>query len=318
MTSKKKRWLPLIGLGLAGCLVFAASDLPASRDLKKSRLNVIASESLFATVNQSDASASMQVWMRQVGKMNGFQFEAKIEITPSIGLMRQRLKEHWADLLVLDTPDFLVLADLGLVEVLAAGTIRGQLAASPYLLLTRSPLEGGQLSALRGKRIRVASRTKSNLGLIWLETLLAGSRLGRAGGFFSSVEAGYRANACVLPLFFGKIDACVVDSASWDSLQELNPQLGRLRVAAASEPLLEGLVAMPVEKLAYRSELIDSVLNLHKTAAGEELVVAFRTGPVIRVEGKRFDSVRSLTSRYRRLAGEAETGPGRGTGKERH
>jgi ABC-type phosphate/phosphonate transport system substrate-binding protein len=248
-----------------------------------------------------------------------------MELGRSIGQIRESLKEHSVDLLVLDTTEYLSLADAGLIEAVAAGTNRGQLLAFPYLLLTKDALEAGQLDVLRGKRIVVASRTKSNLGLVWLETLLAENRLGRAASFFGSVEIGYRASACVLPLFFGKIDACVVDTRNWESIKELNPQLGRLRVAARSEALLEGLIAMPIEPHLYQSELIDSILNLHKTPAGEQLCMVFKTGTLVRVGREPFESVRVLCNRYRRIVDRSGDGSGHDAGrlgelagKERH
>lgn len=293
--------LLLVWLHLAGNGALRASDPPALPVLKPARLYVIASELLFGTINPSDATASMRIWTEQIGRIRGFQFDSKVEIAGSVGQMRQSLTERSVDLLVLDTPDYLPLADARLIEVVAAGTTRGHLGAFPYLLLTKDGAEAGQLDKMRGKRIAIASRTKSNMGLVWLETLLAENRLGRAAAFFGSVEIGYRASACVLPLFFGRIDACIVDSANWESLQELNPQLGRLRVTARSEALLEGLIAMPVQRHAYQSELIESILNLHKTPAGEQLGVVFKTGPLVRVGREQFESVRVLCGKYRRM-----------------
>jgi ABC-type phosphate/phosphonate transport system substrate-binding protein len=299
--------LPLIWLSLAAAGALLAGDTPVAPALKKARLHVIASELLFSTVNSGDALASMRIWAEQIGKTRGFQFDTKMEIGRSVGQMRDSLKEHSVDLLVLDTTEYLALADAGLVEALAAGTIRGQLLAFPYLLLTKDASEGG-IEGLRGKRIVVVSRLKSNLALVWLETLLADSKLGRAAAFFGSVENGYRASACVLPLFFGKIDACVVDAGNWDSIKELNPQLGRLRVVARSEAVLEGLIAKPVEPHPYQNELIDSVMNLHKTPAGEQLSLVFKTGVLVRVGKEPFESVRALCGKYRRIVNPSGDG----------
>jgi len=236
--------------------------------------------------------------------------EAKMEISRSFGQMRQSLKERAVDVLVLDTPDYLHLADARLIEALAAGTSRGQLMAFPYLLLTNDSSAPGPLAGLRGKRITVASRTKLNMGLVWLETLLAENRLGRAQSFFGSVDISYRAASCVLPLFFSKIDACVVDSGNWESIKELNPQLGRLRVVARSEALLEGLIAMPTPPHPYQSDLIDAILTLHKTPAGSQIGVIFKSGPLMRVGREQFESMRELCNRYRRLVDPSGNLPG--------
>lgn len=310
-------------LGYAGSIVLRASD-PAT--LKKVRLNVVASESMLTTVNPQDAIASMGIWVNKLGISRGYECESKIEITVSLGQIRQKLREHAVDLLVLDTPDYLTLGDEGLVQAVAVGTNGGQVAAFPYLLLTNGASGSDELAGLRGKRIIVASRTKSNMGLVWLETLLAESRLGRVATFFGSMETTYRGSSCVLPLFFGKIDACVVDSQTWEAVKELNPQLGRLRVVARSDALLEGLLAMPVQpQSVYQSDVIDALLNLHKTVAGGQLGVVFKAGPQVRAEKAQFESERALCSKYRRMVDPSGDFPGAtvrrpavATGKERY
>jgi ABC-type phosphate/phosphonate transport system substrate-binding protein len=302
--------LPLWAVLVSLCEMPArAADRPAGVGLRHTRLHVMASESLFGTVNQGDATASMRVWTEQIGRIHGFQFDSKVAIAHSIAQMRQGLKDHDVDLLILDTLDYLSLAESKLVEVLAAGTTRGQPGAFPYVLLTQKRTAAVQIGDLRGKRIGIASRTKSSLGLVWLETVLAENKLGRAASFFSSVDVGYRASACVLPLFFGKIDACVVDSENWEALKELNPQLGLLPALARSEPLQEGVIALPMQLHPYQRELVDSVLTLHKTAAGEQLGIVFKTGPLQRAVREQFDSVRDLCVRYKRTVDPSGVAP---------
>ncbi|MGC4052302.1 MAG: hypothetical protein QM757_23460 [Paludibaculum sp.] len=163
-----------------------AGDLPGRPVLTRSFLRVAASESVFANVNQADAVASMKVWSDQMAKLRGFQLDAKVEIAQSLAQMRQSLKDRTVDLLVLDTPDYLTLAETNLLDVVFAGTAKGQLAAYPYLLLIDDPSGSVPITSLREKRVVVCSRTKSNLGLVWLETLLAENHLGRAASFLAA------------------------------------------------------------------------------------------------------------------------------------
>lgn len=285
-----------------------AGDMPAAPGLTRSYLRVSASESVFANVNQTDAVASMKIWSEQIGKSRGLQLDAKVGIAQSMAQMRQSLKERMVDLLVLDTPDYLTLAETNLLDAVFAGTNRGQLAAYPYLLLVDDPSGAMPLAGLREKRVVVTSRTKSNLGLIWLETLLAENRLGRASTLFGGLEINYRSSQCVMPLFFHRIDACVIDSGNWEAMKELNPQLGRLHVVAYSEPFLEGAVAMPIQPHPHQAELIASLLNMHKTPAGEQLGIVFKIGPLVRVNKAQFESVRVLRNKYRRLVETSSAG----------
>ena len=124
---KLLRTLPLLLFWLChvGNSALGAGDPPVSPGLKRARLHVVGSETLFGMVNRGDAIAAMSIRTEQIGRIRGFRFESKMEIAQSIGQMRQDLTEHSVDLLVLDTPDYLSLDDARLVEAVAAGTIRG-------------------------------------------------------------------------------------------------------------------------------------------------------------------------------------------------
>lgn len=274
---------------------------------RRARLYVTGSESLLTRVNRGDAASTVKVWIREVGKRLAIEFEARVDVLAAAGETAARLKERTIDLLVLDACDYLPLAAAGLVEPVATGSRRGRVGAFPYLLLAR---EAGPLAGLRGKRLIVCSRTKSGIGRMWTETLLAENGLDRAHRFFGSVKTTYQASSCVLPLFFGSAEACVVDGEGWELVKELNPQLGRLKILASSEPFLEGVIAMPVQPHPYRDEMVRGILDLHTTPAGGQLATVFRTGPLVRVGNGELESLRRLLERYRLIEGGAGR-PGR-------
>jgi len=281
-------------------LCVLALSAQESKPLRPARLNVMASESMFPSVNRADAIASIRVVVETVARNRGFQVQSTVEVASTTEQLTARLRAGLVDVLVIDTPHYLSLASMNLLELVASGSNQGRSAAYPYLLLTRegSASEPGDL---RGKRIVVCSRTKSDLGLVWLDTLLTEHRLGVHSAFFESVTLTYRPSTCVLPLYFGKIDACVVDSESWDTVRELNPQLSKLKVVAKSEGLVEGVVAFAMQPHPYRQEIMDALLDLHRTAAGQQMTVLFRTGPLRRARKEDYEPVRNLLQRHSRL-----------------
>jgi ABC-type phosphate/phosphonate transport system substrate-binding protein len=253
---------------------------------------------MLPAVNRSDAIASMMVFVRALAKNQGFEVDSKVEVLRTVEEMAARLKEKSVDLLVLDTPHHLALTAANLIEVVAAGTNHGQVGAYPYLLLVR---DSSTLAGLQGKRVVVSSRTKADLGMVWLETLLSDNRLGRAVRHFESVATTYKPSACILPLSFGRIDACIVDAYGWELAKELNPQLAKLKTVAHSEPLVEGAIAVPTYPHPYRQEMFTAMLELHGTPAGHQLVTLFKTGPLVRARKEYFDSIRTLMARYAQL-----------------
>jgi hypothetical protein len=104
-----------------------------------------------------------------------------------------------------------------------------------------------------------------------------------------------------LPLFFGTVDACVVDETNLNLAKEMNPQLGQLRVLARSRPMIGSVIATPVEPIPYQNELLDTILALHEDARGRQLLMVFKTDRVVRVQPGDLDSARELWRDYSRL-----------------
>src|ERR1019366_5427279 len=117
---------------------------------------------------------------------------------------------------------------------------------------------------LRGKDLLMAARGSGETGMAWLEVLLGKEKLPRAAAFFSSVTAAAKPQACILPVFFGTADACLVDEVNLNLAEEMNPQLGQLRVLARSRPMVESVIGVPAEPHPYQKELIDSMLSLDR------------------------------------------------------
>jgi phosphonate transport system substrate-binding protein len=109
----------------------------------------------------------------------------------------------------------------------------------------------------------------------------------------------------VLPLFFGALDACVVDEVNLELLKEMNPQLAKLRVLARSAPLLESVIATPVEPHPHRKELLETILALNNSPRGRQLLMVFRTGRLVHFKPGDLDTTRALWLEHGRLFGSA-------------
>jgi phosphonate transport system substrate-binding protein len=206
------------------------------------------------------------------------------------------------DLLVLDAAEYLELETSHLiVPVLTHARSLHDKALYSYVLLVAPSSAATTIASLRGKNILAASRSGSNTGAAWLDVLLGKEKLGRAAAFFTSIKVPDKAQACILPLFFGSVDACVVDDANLDLAKEMNPQLAKLRVLARSRPVIESVIAMPAEPIPYQKELIDAMLSLHEEPRGRQLLTIFKTDRLVPLLPGDLDSARELWRDYDRL-----------------
>jgi phosphonate transport system substrate-binding protein len=261
-------------------------------------------------INQDDASAAFKVWFDVVGREKGFILDSKADVVDSVREIRERLQSHTVDILVLDVAEYLELEGSRLiVPVLthARGVHEGALYS--YVLLVNPSLAATTIAGLRGKKLLVSARNGSNAGTVWIDVLLSKEKLGRAASFFASINVPDKPQACILPLFFGRVDACVLDEVNLNLAKEMNPQLGQLRVLARSRPMVESVIAMPTEPFPYQKELMDAMLSLHEDPHGRQMLMVFKTDRLVRIQPGDLDSARELWRDYGRLPGSPPNRP---------
>jgi ABC-type phosphate/phosphonate transport system substrate-binding protein len=287
----------------------AANATPGG--LRPSRLRGIASSRVFADVNRNDARAGLKVWFDVVARERGYVLDSKVDILDSVAEIGERLRSNSVELVTLGARDYLELENSNLlVPVLTDARTTGG-ALFSYVLLVNASAGATSVANLRGKNILVSARGSGETGMAWLEVLLAKEKLGRAAGFFGSVQAAAKPQACILPVFFGTVDACVVDEVNLQLAKEMNPQLGQLKVLARSRPMIESVIAVPAEPHPYQKELIDSMLSLHEDPRGRQLLMVFKTDRLVRIQPGDLDSARELWRDYDRVTGSS---PGRQPG----
>jgi len=294
-----------VAMGLAG-----AED-PSGRTVslnsgatRDARLYEIATSAMFADVNPNDARAAMKVWFDILAQQKGFRLESKVDIIDSLTEIRERLEKHSVDVLMLGVTDYLQLETSGLLSLVGTDSRNPQgEELYSYVLLVNPSSGRSTLAGLRGKKVLVASRGSGKTGSAWLDVLLSEEKLGRATSFFGSVRMPDKPQACILPLFFGTADACIVDEVNLNLAKEMNPQLGRLKVLARSPPLIDGVIAVPAEARPYQQELINGILSLHHDLRGRQLLMVFKTDQIVRIRPSTLDSSRQLWNDYNRLTG---------------
>jgi phosphonate transport system substrate-binding protein len=295
-----------MAIGVAVAQQDSASQPPATGDggLRDARLYEIAKSSMFNGVNANDARAALKVWFEVLGRQKGFRLESKVDVVDSLMEIRDRLQKHSVDVVLLGTTDYLQLESSGTVEPVLTDARNSQGEELYSFLLLVNPASGvTSIAGLRGKDILVSSRDLGNTAGAWLDVLLSKEKLGRAASFFGSFRTSDKPQACILPLFFGKVDACVVDEVNLNLAKEMNPQLGRFRVLARSRPMLEGVICVPTEARLFRKEFVDSMLSLHLDPVGRQLLLVFKTDRIVRIRPGDLDSARELWSDYNRLPG---------------
>ena len=284
--------------------------------LRPARLYGIATSTMFDNVNRNDARAALKVWFDVVGRQRGFVLDSKIDVVDSVAEIRERLLSHSVNLISLAVIDYLEMESSRLLVPVLTDS-RSPRGTAPYsYVLVVGPSSGATtIAGLRGKNILTSSRGAGRTAAVWLDVLLGKEKLGRAASFFASIKVPAKPQACILPVFFGTVDACVVDEVNLNLAKEMNPQLGQLRVLARSRPMIESVIAVPAEPLPFQKETIDGMLSLHEDPGGRQLLLVFKTDRLVPIQPGDMDSARELWRDYYRLPGSPPNPTDRG--KER-
>jgi ABC-type phosphate/phosphonate transport system substrate-binding protein len=282
-----------------------ATGQNAPPGVRHAHMDVLYSSSLFRTVSKNDAIAAIRAWTETVSRQNGFLLDCNVSVAEDVAEIRRRLQEGLTGLVLVDPLEYFELAGSGLLDPVFTAT-RGKGDESLQFLLVANREPGlTTISGLRGKTLAIQTDSRADLGRMWIEVLLQEDGLGRADRFFGSVNSAFTPSAAALPVFFGKVGAGVIDRASFEVMKEMNPQIGsRLQVLAMSPPLVTGILCINKRPISFREDLMQGLRDLHKTPAGKQILMVFKSDRMKPLDSEDLERVRTLCAKYRLITGE--------------
>lgn len=289
---------------LMAMLVFTSAPAPATAAddiLEPAQLNVGFIESSFFGIHRLDAEAAYKAFVRTVGRNKGYDISVTVRTFQSIRELAAIPTENQLDIVLLESWDYLEMGDIEWFEPLFATSERGRVA-HPYLLVTRHDGDDTALKDLRDASLNLFFGANAQPGRFWLEHLLRNAGLGTPEDFFNQVELHTDPMLTVLPVFFGKRDAAVIDATKFELLAEMNPQLNRLNILATSEPLVSGILCLKLTGWAserFRQDLVQAITELHLQPAGQQILNLFKTEQLVPFVPEYLDSMRRLHAQSR-------------------
>lgn len=312
----KRRLLLLVFLLLAALSMWvvpaAVAGPVAPRASRRVHMDVLYSASLLHAVSKNDAVAAIRLWVETIARQRGWLMDSSISIAENLPELKKRVQEGPVTLVALDPVEYLELADLGVLEPAFTGTTDKSDGTPQFLLVANQESGATAISGLRGKTLAIQANSRADLGRMWIEILLRDGGLGPADRFFGSLSSVPTSSAAALPIFFGKLGAGVVDRASFEVMEEMNPQLGsKLLVLAASPPLLSGILCVDKRTKDNREDLLKGLRELHRTVEGKQILLVFKSSRLKPVSTEDLEQARSLYAKYRLISGKtADPKPG--------
>jgi len=154
---------------------------------------------------------------------------------------------------------------------------------SPYdifYLLINTKSGYTKIDDLKNGRILIGSPFEADIPVLWLDNLLKERKLEKKEEYFSSIEYFEKALPSILPVFFGKAEACIVTKSLFETVTELNPQLNKeLIPIEISQPISIGIIAIRenISNPELKEDIKKAFINMHKHANGRQYLNIFRS-----------------------------------------
>jgi len=217
-----------------GCGHWLPAALHAAMPVPPVRLAI--SESLITDVNLNDARAALTIWLKRIMlDMNvPLEFSPKVFDTTEEIVRRAKIGDF--DCVALNVVEYQQIAEF--LDPRQIVSSSGETGKERYLLLAKRDTGIQHLGDLKGRTLLTFKNPLMCVGGAWLSTILEEGHFGPSEQFFGSVTEETKASRVVPPVFFGRTDACLTSSGSYETMCELNPQVARTLTAIATSPAL--------------------------------------------------------------------------------
>jgi phosphonate transport system substrate-binding protein len=177
-----------------------------------------------------------------------------------------------------------------------------------YILLVRQDSKIESLADLRGRTLTFHRNPRLSLAQMWLDMLLAQEGYPSCSAFAGTIKQSSKLSDVVLPVFFHATDACVVTRSGFDTMVELNPQVGRqLKVIATSMELVPFVLAFRADyESSFKDQLLAAFRDLHRTPAGLQILNIFHGDKLEDLPASGMNSALELLDRHALLAAGAD------------
>jgi len=289
----------LAAMGLIFLLGWPARSAEPAKDLRKVRLRVLYSGTIFSGVNQNDALAALRVWIETLARGRGYLLAAETALFDGVEQADKRIQEDAVDLIVFDAVEYLRTTQGGKLdpEFTAGGQHEPGQAPDDFVVVTRRDSNLTALGNLRGKSVRFF-KIGADWGHLWMDAALDNQGLGSVSDFFGSTSEFSKPSSVILPVFFGKCDVAVVRRWALNTMAELNPQLTtQLQILTNSPSLPAGVVCLHKNFNVFREDLLQSLAELHTEPKGQQLMMLFKIDKLERFKPEHLVAAREILAR---------------------
>lgn len=272
-TSLVRTWHLALLLMIVYCAPAAASA-PTETE-RPLRLGL--TSSLFKGRNESDIVAALKVWAEVLKKEHNVNMDSNIILFATAEEAQAAVKAKSVDSLTLLLSEYAGFQD----GLLSGPFLRDETAGTfhdEFVILAPRSDSAWTWSGLRGKKFGLHDAPNALIASTWLNAQLAEAGLGPLEQISAELVRGPKISSVVLNVFFGKTDACIVSRAGFETMVELNPQVGeKVSIVAASPPIIDSIFCFRKDLTQDQKRIFShEISQLQNSATGQQVLHVFQ------------------------------------------
>jgi phosphonate transport system substrate-binding protein len=225
----KPRTVMNFALSLLCCLVWHSTSYAETvhKDVKDRDSTIVFGYTpiLFYSVDPRDATEIMESWSRITEHKLGKNWKISTIAFKTFSGAERALKNKDVDIFVMIPEEYLNLQVSSLVAPILSAEYSDKFY-NELLLLVRKDSGITGIEQLRGKKILIDNGQQGTIPIKWLDSLLAKQTSSKGQEFFGLISEFTKGNKVILPEFFHQVDACIASRTQFETMEELNPQIG--------------------------------------------------------------------------------------------
>ncbi|MHB9006087.1 MAG: phosphate/phosphite/phosphonate ABC transporter substrate-binding protein [Limisphaerales bacterium] len=265
------------------------------------------SSAMFTDVNKNDAKASVKVWGQSLARERGIPTDPDTRIFNDIDEIFRALRDKSVDAVGITILEYAALnRTVRFAPIFITHT--GGRTREQYLVLVHRDSQIERLADLRGRSLTFHQNSRVRLAQPWLDTLLIQEVGKPAAEWVGKITQSPKLPKAVLPVFFHQSDAGVVTLTGFETMRELNPQIGQqLKILAKSPEVVPSVFCFRADYApAFKENLFAGIRDLHKSVAGQQVLTVFQSEKIQDEPASCLDSALELLERHTQLT--ASTG----------
>lgn len=269
------------------------------------------SSSMFTEVKLDDARAAMKAWMLAVARERAIPIDPEPRVFDNLDELARSLRNGLVEGFAGTADECWRLSKAVTFDRMVVA-INDNRMTEEYVVLVHRDSGIENVRALRGRRVAIPRNPRMSLAKVWLDVLLIQEGLGPTTEYCGEVTSVNKLSRVVLPVFFRQSDACVVTRRGFQTMSELNPQVGKqLRIVATSPELVpSGLAFRSDSASSFKDQMLREMERLRESPAGQQILTLIQAERVEEKPISCMDAAFALLSIHQRLTSSIGEGKG--------